>query len=107
VALAAVVLFSSVNFIHKVATASGSSVYRPLPSVPWLDAIIRAEFKVLDLFLGSFGRYDVLSLLPRGQAIPWSFVAGAIVVYVICYVGAIALLGIWRLNKRELGLPIQ
>jgi hypothetical protein len=40
-----------------------------------------------------------------GQIVPWSWVAGALVVKVLVYTSAVAGLGILVLKRRELGLP--
>ena len=59
----------------------------------------------MNLLVAPLKSANPLDALGIGELVPWSWVGAMFLIKVVIYGGAIALIGQWLFNRRELGLP--
>lgn len=69
------------------------------------DQIFGVVFKAFSTAVGPLQNVDPLELLSTGQLMTWTWLGSLFLVHVVIYGGALMLLSVWVLNKRELALP--
>ena len=71
----------------------------------WLDATFRAFFQAMHFIVKPFQMANPLELIATGTLVDWTWVAQSFAVQTGLYGLALALLGTYILNRRELALP--
>jgi hypothetical protein len=100
------VLLKSTPYIQAMATRTvyyGSLAEDHAPSL--LDLATGAFFRVVNLVVSPLQMPNALDVLGIGQVVPWSWVAGALMIKVVVYGTVVAAVGTLILRRRELGLP--
>lgn len=70
-----------------------------------LDAMITIKSRVVDILFAPIRHYDPVEQLQCGELVPWSTVGEAFAVQVLLYSGIFAVLGVFSLKRRQLGMP--
>ena len=70
-----------------------------------MDVFLLLFYQGMNLLVAPLKSANPLDALGIGELVPWSWVGAMFLIKVVIYGGAIALIGQWLFNRRELGLP--
>ena len=69
------------------------------------DALFRVVFNAVRIVMAPLEDHDALGTMAAGHVVGWLWVGQVVLVHVVVYGGALALLGTAIFNRREAGLP--
>lgn len=108
VALFTLVVIQFLPYIDRMADRTlfvnpGAGPMAPTPTL--FDVLLGLLFRAMNAVMAPLQTPSALEPLGIGQLVPWGLVAVTLAVKVLLYGGALALLGSWLFNRRELALP--
>lgn len=99
------VLIASAGYVETVAVTG--MYFIPMeseaPELGWLDHVVLAAFKVMNVATQPLTRLNPVPLLADGRQVAWAIVTQAALLFGFLYSGVAALFGIWRFARREVG----